>query len=158
MRLQASASVGSFKSGPRKFVSRQHTVHTWLMHPNIVRGISLSKTLNGVFTRPMALSTCMRTAAIFCVSRTSACVKCVLLPLNGGMFKMRLGLTSRSCMSNPLSAMTRLRAGTNSSKERIPLSMTSWRSLIKPVYSWLTKVNVTFGAMPTNPFTVVWLL
>ena len=57
---------GSFKSGPRQL--SQHTAHIWLIHRNMARGISLSKTLNRTFTQPMALSTSLIFLAnILCV-------------------------------------------------------------------------------------------
>ena len=103
----------------------------------------------------MALSTCIRTAAMDLVERTSSGSICWPLCKNGGMFKRTPSGRRRSSISKPLSAITE---SPRSSLSRRPLAITRSRSDIDPSYRSEIKVKAPSGEMPTSNLQVLWFL
>ena len=103
----------------------------------------------------MALSTCIRTAAMDLVERTSSGSICWPLCKNGGMFKRTPSGRRRSSISKPFSAITE---SPRSSLSRRPLAITRSRSDIDPSYRSEMKVKAPSGEMPTSNLQVLWFL
>ena len=136
-----------------KFDNMQHTVHIWLIIPNMVTGISLENIWN-LWTFPIALSMWIRCWATVCVFITSPSLNALWFARNGGMLRCRLAFFSSSPMSKPLSAITASSASISPtatlflSISKKPLFITISLSEIDPVYNCETKTIPPLASTP----------
>ena len=137
--------------GPWKFVSRQHTAHNWFIVPARFKGIGASKIWNSL-NLLIALSTWTLKLAIFSFSSVSSLVNWTFRARKFGITSIHSFFSSRSWITNPLSAIT---WSPLSSRSKMPDTIVMCLSDMLPAYRLLTNVSSPEGAIPTKLLNVV---